>query len=426
MEYKKIIKQNYNIHIINTKRFKTVSLNVTFSNKFNKLDIPYLNLLAKNLISSTKKYKTSSELAILGEELYGSSISTSFNIIGNIERIMLSLDFLNPKYTEDNMIKESILFLKECMFNPNIKDNAFDEHYYNINKNNIVNSLKSIKDNAYSYAFIKFKNEMYKGSPLSYNLFNNIPVIESIDNKDLYSFYLKVIKTFKIDVFLIGNIESEEEYVKYLDKMFLNCGNEFNKKLIINNELEDSNKRKISEKREFSQSQLFIGYVFKDLTEYEKKYVLSYYNGILGGINNSLLFTEVRENNSLCYSIDSFITSNPYSLVVETEIDKNNVDKAINIIDKLLKQMSDKKIIEPLFNTTKEYINTSLNSFYDNIGIIIDYYYKSEFEKTDDIETRRKKYNEVTIEDVIKLNNKIKKSVTYLLEGDTNEKDSIQ
>ena len=84
MEYKKIVRQNYNIHIINTKRFKTISLNIIFSNDFNKSDIPYLNLLIKNLISSTKKYKTSSSLAILGEELYGSSISSSFNIIGNI------------------------------------------------------------------------------------------------------------------------------------------------------------------------------------------------------------------------------------------------------------------------------------------------------------------------------------------------------
>ena len=45
MEYKKIVRQNYNIHIINTKRFKTISLNIIFSNDFNKSDIPYLNLL---------------------------------------------------------------------------------------------------------------------------------------------------------------------------------------------------------------------------------------------------------------------------------------------------------------------------------------------------------------------------------------------
>lgn len=418
MEYKKISKQNYNIHIINTKRFKTISLNIIFSNKFNKSDIPYLNLLIKNLISSTKKYKTSSSLAILGEELYGSSISSSFNVIGGIERMMISLDFLNPKYTEKAMIKESIDFLNECLFNPNIINKGFELHYYDINKNNIINSLKSIKDNSYSYAFIKFKNEMYKGNSLSYNLFNNISKLESITNKNLYDFYLKVINNFKIDVFLIGDITCEEEYTKYIDKMLLNRTNRFNKKMRFDNELTSLNKSEMKEKSEFSQSQLFIGYTFKNLTDYEKNYVLSYYNGILGAINNSLLFSEVRENNSLCYSINSFITRDPYSLVIETEIDKVNYDKVINIINKVIKEMSNKNIISPLFNTTKEYINTSLNNYYDNIGIIIDHYYKGEFEQIEDIEIRREKYSKVTVEDVIKLSKKITKNVTYFLEGE--------
>ncbi len=425
MEYKKIVKENYNIHIINTDRFKTISLSVTFSNKFNKDDMPYLNLLTKNLISSTKKYKTSSSLAILGEELYGSSVSASFGINGNIERMMLSLEFLNPKYTERSMIKESILFFNECLFNPNVNKNRFDDNYFEINKNNVINGLKSIKDNPYSYAFIKYKNEMYKGTPISYNLYNDINKIETIKNEDVYNFYLKVIKNFKIDLFLVGNIINENEYIKYLDKIFSKNENNFNSKL--NYETNDLNidKKTLKETRKFSQSQLFIGYTFKDLTDYEKKYVLTFYNAILGGVNNSLLFTEIRENNSLCYSIDSFITREPYSLVIETEIDKSNCDKAISLIDEVIKKMNNKKDIEQLFYTARENINTSINNFYDSTVTMVEHYYKKEFCDTDDIEIRREKFMNVSLEDIIKISKKIHKKVTYLLEGDMNEKDSI-
>lgn len=425
MEYKKIVKDKYNIHIINTDRFKTILLSVIFSNEFNKKDIPYLNLLTKNLISSTKKYKTSSSLAILGEELYGSSVSASSSINGNVERMMISLEFLNPKYTEESMIKESIFFLNECLFNPNISNNKFENSYYEINKNSIVNSLKSIKDNAYSYAFIKFKNEMFKGTPISYNLYNDIEKINNIKNEDVYNFYLKTIESSKIDIFLIGNIVDENEYIKYLDKMFLNKNNTFNKKLKM--EINEFNpiKNIIKETRKFSQSQLFIGYTFKDLTDYEKDYVLSFYNGILGGINNSLLFTEVRENNSLCYSIDSFITRDPYSIIVETEIDKSNYEKAIKLIDEVINKMKDRKVIESLFNTTKENINTSLNNFYDSELTMLEHYYKKEFKNIDDIELRREKYMNVTIDDILKLSKKIHKNITYLLEGDINEENNI-
>ncbi len=421
MEYKRIVNDKYNIHIINTDRFKTVSLNVIFSNKFNKLDIPYLNLLIKNMISSTKKYKTSSSLAILGEELYGSSISASFNVVGSIERVIFSLDFLNPKYTENIMIKESISFLNECLFNPNIINNMFCKKYFDINKDNIINGLKSIKDNSYSYAFMRFKNEMYKGTPVAYNLYNDISKIESITSEDLYKFYLKMIKEFKIDIFLVGNLSNEQEYIDCLNNMFSSNKNIFDDKLKINNNNLKPSKKVIKESREFNQSQLFIGYTFNNMTEYEKKYVLGCYNGILGGINNSLLFTEIRENNSLCYTIDSFTTKEPYSLVIETEIDKKNYNKTIELIDKVIKKMGDKKIISSLINTTKENINTSINNFYDNITTMIDYYYKGEFESIDDIEIKREKYMNVTVEDIINLNKKIQKSITYFLEGDMNE-----
>ncbi len=425
MEYKKIVKDKYNIHIINTDRFKTILLSVIFSNEFNKKDIPYLNLLTKNLISSTKKYKTSSSLAILGEELYGSSISASSSINGNIERMMISLEFLNPKYTEESMIKESIFFLDECLFNPNINNNRFENNYYEINKNSIINSLKSIKDNAYSYAFIKFKNEMFKGTPISYNLYNDIEKINDIKNEDVYNFYLKTIESSKIDIFLIGNITNENDYIKYLDKMFLNKNNSFNKKLKMEINEFNSIKNTIKETRKFSQSQLFIGYTFKDLTDYEKEYVLSFYNGILGGVNNSLLFTEVRENNSLCYSIDSFVTRDPYSIIIETEIDKNNYEKTLKLIDDVINKMKDKKVIETLFNTTKENINTSLNNFYDNPLTMLEHYYKKEFKNLDDIELRREKYMNVTVDDILKLGKKIHKNIIYFLEGDVNEENSI-
>ena len=88
--------------------------------------------------------------------------------------------------------------------------------------------------------------------------------------------------------------------------------------------------------------------------------------------------------------------------------------------------MGDRKQIEPLFNTTKEYINTSINSFYDSSITMIEHYYKKEFCNTDDIEVRREKFMNVSIEDIVKLSKKIHKKITYFLEGDMNEKNNIK
>lgn len=417
MEYKKIIKNNYTFHLIKTDRFKTIGIDVHFSNKFNKKDVAYFNLLSKMLVTSTKKYKNIKDLAIYGEELYGAEVSTAFNTSGNIERMVVSLDFLNPKYTEKSMLNKSIDFLRECLFNPDISNGEFNNKIFELNKNNMLTNLKNIQDNPYAYSYIRFKEIMYKNNSVGVHLFNNIKELENINSKDLYEFYLNVLFSFKIDIFITGDLENEEEYIKNVENLFEKINNNFNDVLSFDIREEKATEKEIKETKNFSQSHLFVGYQFLNLTDYEKRYILNFYNSILGGINNSLLFTEVREKNSLCYSVGSFIIKYPASIVIETEISGKNYLKTLNLINSTIKKMKNKKNLLELFNTTKENINTSLNAFYDDKNVMVEHFYSRQFSGEEDVETRREKYMKVTLDEVIALNNKINKDTVYFLEG---------
>src|SRR5574344_2186311 len=147
MEYKKIKKENYTLHLINTNRFKTINIVVFMTTKFNKDDIVYNTLLSQNLVYTSKKYNTKNKMAIRGEELFCSKVSTSFGIVGNMEELVFSTDFLNPKYTEDKYMEESIDFLSEIIFNPNVENSKFNEEYFNIIRNDNIARVNSIKDN---------------------------------------------------------------------------------------------------------------------------------------------------------------------------------------------------------------------------------------------------------------------------------------
>ena len=82
--------------------------------------------------------------------------------------------------------------------------------------------------------------------------------------------------------------------------------------------------------------------------------------------------------------------------------------------------MKDKKTIERLMPFAKKTINTYLNNYYDDGRAQINYYFSSEFEYTEDIETIREKIESVTVDEIIALNDKISLSVIYLLKGDNN------
>ena len=99
MEYKKINKNGVNLHLINTNRFKTVDVVIFFTKKFDKEDIVFGNYLASSLVYTSKKYNTKNKMAIIGEELYGAKVGSSFGLSGNLESFVFSVSFLNPKYT---------------------------------------------------------------------------------------------------------------------------------------------------------------------------------------------------------------------------------------------------------------------------------------------------------------------------------------
>ena len=135
-------------------------------------------------------------------------------------------------------------------------------------------------------------------------------------------------------------------------------------------------------------------------------------------MNDSILFNVVREQHSLCYSIGSYYSKYNPSLTIYAGINKVNYEKTVELIKECVESMKDKKILERLFDSAKKTINTYLNNFYDDLTSQINLYYQREFDNIEDIETLRENINAVTIDEVIKLNEKISLSTIYLLKGD--------
>lgn len=417
MEYKKIKHENYTLHLINTNRFKTVSIVLFLTKEFDKKDIPYGSLLTQNMLYTSKKYNTKVKMAGEVDDLYGAKISGSFGMTGKCESFIFSLDFLNPKYIDKKYLKKTLNYYKEVLFNPNVENDEFNLKYFDLLKKDNIASIKAIKDNPRRYASIEYSKIMYRGTPSSYSTYPTVEEIEKVTSKDLYKFYKTLFNgNFKIDIVVFGEIEFDA--INELKDILINFkGN--NKKLgfSIKHKYDDNIVEKI-DSLPFNQSRLYLGYRLLNLDYHEMNHVLRVYNTILGTMNDSILFNVVREENSLCYSIGSYYSKYNPSLTIYAGINKKNYEKSVELIKKCVESMSDKKSIERLFDSAKKTINTYLNNYYDDLSLQINSYYDKEFEDIEDIETLRENVNNVTIDEVIKLNDKIKLSTIYLLKGD--------
>ena len=417
MGYKKLVRDNYTIHVVNTDRFKSIDFVVYFTKKFERKNIPFYTSLIQNIMYTSKKYNTKNKIAIKGEELYGAALDAVYDVPGNLEHFVIATNFLNPKYTDDKYYYESIDFLFEILLRPNINNNKFNSKYFNIVKSAIITSIKATKDSPGEYSKNEFNKIMYKGTSQGYSLKPTLNEIEKVNESNLYEFYKRLFNgEYKIDIVLLGDIE--ESKIGYIeDKMSGIKGN--NKKLNIftTPKYENKVKEKI-DSLHFNQSKLYMGYRTDELNDFELKYVIKLYNTILGTMNNSILFKTVRENNSLCYNIGSYCSYYSKSLVIYSGINRDNFEKNVELIKECVQSMGDINNVSKLIDSAKKTVNTYLNGYYDDAYAQGNSRYLDEFDKSEDVETMREIYNNITAEEIVALNNRIKLSVVYLLKGD--------
>ena len=143
----------YNLHLIKTKKFKTITIDVDFYREIKKEEITKRNLLKMHLLDSSNNYKTERELIIESENLYDIKVSSSISRIGNFSNLSFQTKFLNEKFTEEGMNKESIIFFLDLIFNPLVKEGSFQN--IEKQKNKLRQQILSIKDNKVKYSVLK-------------------------------------------------------------------------------------------------------------------------------------------------------------------------------------------------------------------------------------------------------------------------------
>ena len=418
MQYEKIDMGSYNLHIIKTNKFKSTTVSINFRETLKKEDITIRKFLFQMLCTNTKKYNTSRLFEIKLEDLYSLGLSHSNIKFGNIINSYIDIRFLNNKYSDNNLLNDSLDFLFEMLFNPNIKDDKFDSKTFDMIKNKLDLIIKSEKENIQKYTLNRALELMDSNDPISYNLWGYKEDLDKINTKNLYEYYKKVLKTNIIDIFVVGDVNKEEIISIFKDKFKINTIKRNTTEAFIT--YKSSNKTKVyNEKMDLKQSKLAIICKLLNLSLYERRYVLPLYSSILGGSSTSRLFNNVREKNSLCYTINAFNNTPNSIMMIYSGIDISNYDKALKLIKKeiILKNITDKE----LDNAKKEMI-TSIETLTDNVSGIINYYFGMEVFNSDNIDTKIINFNKVTINDLELLSKKIKIAMIYLL-GGSNEKE---
>lgn len=418
MQYTKKDLASYNLHLIKTNKYKTITVKVMFHTPIKKEEITIRNVLSDILLLSTKNYPTKRDMIIESEELYAADIYNNTQRLGNYISTSFIMQVLNDKYTENGNFEKALEFLSEILFNPDIEDQEFKKEKLKIVKDNCEIALSSIKENPSGYSTIRLNEEFNSNSPISYRMTGYKNDLEKINTKNIYNYYKNMIDTNHVDIFVTGDFKNQEiiDLIRnnFKFRKIKRQGIPFyvdivkpRKKILVKKELISS-----------SQSKLAIACPVGKLSEYEKNYPLILANLIFGGGTDSKLFKTVREENSLCYTIFSSLSKLDNVITIKAGIDRKNYNKTIEVITKVLDQVQKGKFTTKDIQTAKKIYENSISSIEEDPLQIINEYLTEEIIKFENYKERVSIMNKVTKREIIKVLKKIKIDTIFLLEGE--------
>lgn len=414
MEYTCYNMNAYNLHVIKTDKFKTITIDVSFRRKIKKDEITIRNLLKELIVNSSLSYPTERSLIIQTEKLYDLKLLSSSYRIGNYSILSFKTRFLNEVYTEEGMNEESIKFLLDLIFKPRL-DNDIEKC-----KKKIEKSILSLNDNKIKYALLRLL-ETTEDMPYSYNNYGYKEDLDKITVDDLKKYYGSVISDDIVDVFVVGDVDGNE--IKQIFKEYFKVST-FHKNELSLLVPELTKVRKNKEFREYddvNQTQLTMLCNLSEITDYERKYVLPVYGELLGGSSNSILFDTVREKNSYAYYVNALVKPYDNIMMIYSGIQKGNEKEVVKLIDKSLTGISKGKFDIKKLESSKKTLISAIESSLDNPISIINNYYAKVLVNALDVNEKIENIKKVSKEDIIAVGKKISIHTLFLLEASDEE-----
>ena len=419
------IKPGIKAHLIKTDLFKTNMISCIITVPLVRENVTKNALTVSMLRRGTANFKTQLELSRELENLYGASFECGVDKFGDNQILRFYIDSINDKFALDNeeILKNSINILLDIVCNPVLENGKFKEEYLSVEKENLLKIIKSKMDDKDLYAYETCISKMYNDKGFGLYKYGYEEDLLKINAENLTEHYNNLIQNSKIDIFISGDYD-EENIKKIITE------NENIAKLrprienyVLNNEFTESkqnveNANEIIEQTDVTQGKLVIGMDVKSNTD-KVQFKTLLYNIILGTGANSLLFQNVREKESLAYSIRSLYVKQKANIFIRAGIEIPNYEKAVRLIKEQLEIMKKGEFSDEAFASAKEYVKSGVTAIETEQDTGIVYYIGQEISKSNtSIEEYLKNIEEITREDIVEIAQNVQINTIYFLKDE--------
>ena len=405
-------------HFVQSKKFKTNKITVRFTAPLSLETVAGRMLSASMLETANKAYPTSQAFRRYLASLYGADISTSAYRRGQAHVLDLTFTYVRDEFlSKKNVLTSRILELvKETLFAPLVIDAAFEPTLFEIEKKQLLASLATDMDDSFYFAHKELDSLFFHDERLQLRYSNLQNSISNESPESSYTCLQDALKNDRIDFFFLGDF-NEVEITESLKSLPFTA-----RKSDISIQYQQSYSNVLQEgmvQRNVGQSVLEMGYHSPVKYGDDQHLPMLVMNGLLGEFAHSKLFTNVRENAGIAYTVSSQLDLFSGLLRMYAGIDRENRNRARKMMNHQLMDLKKGNFTDFELNQTKEMIRRTLLIAQDSQHTLVERIYLTALfgKATFDIDLMLEKLESVNKEAVCKAANSLKLQAIYFMEG---------
>ena len=405
-------------HFVQSKKFKTNKITIRFTAPLSLETVAGRMLSASMLETANQAYPTSQAFRRYLASLYGTDISTSAYRRGQAHVLDLTFTYVRDEFlSKKNFLTSQILELvKQTLFAPLAQDGAFEPALFEIERKQLLASLATDMDDSFYFAHKELDRLFFHDERLQlrYSDLQNSISNESPENS--YTCFQDALKNDRIDFFFLGDFNEVE--VKEWLRSFSFTGRQID----VNPQYKQPYSNVLREgmvRKNVGQSVLELAYHCSTSYGDNHHLVMVVMNGLLGGFAHSKLFTNVRENAGLAYTISSQLDLFSGQLRMYAGIDRENRNQARKLMNHQLLELKKGNFTDLEIEQTKEMIRRTLLLAQDSQTSLIERVYLNSLlgKSTSDFDSWVEKLNQVDKEAICKAANSVRLQAIYFMEG---------
>lgn len=393
--------------------YKNCVMSIRFFIPLKQRDNTKLSLLSLLIKDRNNKYPSKALMQSFKDNLYGASIISRTFSYGPTHVLEVKLSALSQRFVNEPLQAIQLQGLSDLIYQPMINQETLLEA-----KQSLLDKINRSTENPMNFAFYDALEQLGKGTTLEINPLGKIEDLDSITVDEMLSFHQELMIKAECQLIIGGNFH---------ESIFDSIGVVFQhhsslKTTVPHNIFNQVTKPQIIKQKPINQA--VVVQLFKTQIGVTNPlfYALSLGNVILGQLPTSHLFQEVREKNSLCYSISSQLIKYEGVLVLNTALAEQNINQAIDLMLTQVERIKQGDFSDQQLEAAKKMMINSLESIVDDESSLINYTFDTLYRQLPlDIQKQQKTVQEISRESIIQAFSGVELLMNYVLKGESHE-----